>query len=328
MTIMTKRERLTAAIQGRQVDRMPVALWRHWPVDDQQPADLAWATISFQKRYDFDFVKVTPASSFCVRDWGASDEWHGHYHGTRDYGPRVVSDIEDWYLLKPLDPTQGALGAQLQVLRLLRQGLGPDVPIIQTIFSPLSQAKNLAGQPRMLAHLRQIPEAVEAGLCTIKESTCKFVSAALEQGIDGIFYAVQHAQAHLLSADEYRRFGCTCDLPILQRASECWLNVLHLHGNHVFFDLLADYPVQVINWHDRETWPTLAEGQQRFQGAVCGGIRQEETLLLGTPADVRAEAADAIAQTGGRGLIIGTGCVTPITAPVGNLRAARQAATA
>jgi uroporphyrinogen decarboxylase len=325
---LTKRERLMACIQGRTVDRPPVALWRHWPVDDQTPDGLAQATIDFQMRYDFDLVKVTPSSSFCLRDWGATDTWNGHYHGTRDYGPPVIADTEDWYLLKTLVPTEGALGAQLEALGLIREGLGPEVPVIQTIFSPLSQAKNLVGQNGLLAQLRETPEAVEVGLRVIAETTCAFVDDAMKQGIDGIFYAVQHCQAHLLSPDEYRRFGIPYDLQILDRAADGWLNVLHLHGTNVYFDLVADHPVQVINWHDRETSPSLKEGQRRFPGAVCGGLRQEETLVLGTPTDVRREVADAIATTGGRRLIVGTGCVTPIIAPVGNLRAARQAVEA
>jgi uroporphyrinogen decarboxylase len=326
MTPMTKRERLMAAIEGRPVDRPPVSLWRHWPVDDQRPAGLARATVDFQMQYDFDFVKVTPASSFCLRDWGAVDEWRGHDHGTREYGPRVIGDPAAWHLLEPLEPSKGALGAQLEALRLIREALGPDVPVIQTIFSPLSQARNLAGLSRLLAHLRQAPAAVESGLRVIEQTTAAFVSALMEQGaVDGIFYAVQHAQAHLLTPDEYRQFGRLLDLQILSRASDGWLNVLHLHGTDVYFDLVADYPVQVVNWHDRDTPPTLANGKERFPGAVCGGIRQEETLVLGTPAAVEAEVADAIAQTGGRRLIIGTGCITPTTAPAGNIRAARQA---
>ena len=326
MSEMTKRERLLAAIKRWPVDRMPIALWRHWPVDDQRPSDLAWATVQYQRQFDFDFVKVTPASSYCVRDWGAVDRWNGHYHGTRDYGPRVVTDPEEWYLLKPLDPRRGALGGQLEALRLIRDSLGPHVPIIQTIFNPLSQAKNLAGPDRLLAHLRQAPEAVQAGLRTITDTTVAFVDALLELEIDGIFFAVQHAQAHLLTQDEYHRFGRSYDLSILQRAAAAWLNVLHLHGTHVYFDLLVEYPVQVINWHDRETPPTLAEAKERFSGAVCGGIRQEETLVLGDPQLVQDEVRDAVLQTGGRGLIVGTGCVTPATAPVGNIRAAIQGA--
>jgi len=94
------------------------------------------------------------------------------------------------------------------------------------------------------------------------------------------------------------------------------------------FDLVADYPVQVVNWHDRETPPSLREGQARIAGAVLGGLRQWEIMLRGAPDDVRREAQDAMQQTGGRRFILGTGCVTPITAPWANLRAARRAVEA
>jgi len=100
---MDKRERLQAAIKGEPVDRVPVALWRHFPVDDQRPEDLAAATIEFQTQYDFDFVKVTPSSSFCLRDWGVLDEWSGDPEGTRDYTRRVIQEPDDWTRLKPLD---------------------------------------------------------------------------------------------------------------------------------------------------------------------------------------------------------------------------------
>jgi uroporphyrinogen decarboxylase len=60
------RTRLETCLSGVRPDRTPVALWRHFPVDDQIPAGLAAATIDFQRTFDFDLVKVTPASSFCL----------------------------------------------------------------------------------------------------------------------------------------------------------------------------------------------------------------------------------------------------------------------
>ena len=143
MTQMTKRERLEATILGEAADRTPVALWRHFPGDDQRPEDLAAATVAFQHRYDFDFVKVTPASSFCLRNWGAQDLWMGNTEGTRDYIHYPIQSPEDWHSLRPADPAAGALGAQLSCLRLIAEGLdnGDEVPFIQTIFSPLAQAR-------------------------------------------------------------------------------------------------------------------------------------------------------------------------------------------
>jgi uroporphyrinogen decarboxylase len=323
MTEMSKRQRLEATIRGEPTDRPPVALWRHFPGDDQNPADLAASTVAFQRQYDFDFIKVTPASSFCVRDWGVEDRWVGNEEGTREYMCHPVQSPEGWHGLQKLDPDRGALGAQLRCLELIGEAEGGQVPFIQTIFNPLSQAKNLAGKQRLLAHLREHPAAVRVGLDTITMTTARFIEAARDRGIAGIFLAVQHASYELLSEGEYEEFGIPYDRRLLEAADGLWLNVLHLHGNRVMFDLLADYPVQVVNWHDQETPPTLCEGQARVRGAVLGGLRQWETMLRGTPGDVRREAQDAILQTGGSGFILGTGCVTPITTPWANIRAAR-----
>jgi uroporphyrinogen decarboxylase len=312
MGIMKKRERLEATIRGEATDRPPVALWRHFPGDDQDPIELAASTVAFQRQYDLDFIKVTPASSYCVRDWGAEDRWLGNEEGTREY-------------VQPLDPEQGILGAQLRCLSHIHEQVGDEVPFIQTIFNPLSQAKNLAGKQDILAHLRESPQAVRAGLEAITETTVRFIRATRKRGIAGIFLAVQHASYELLSEQEYREFGIPFDQRLLEAADGLWLNVLHLHGGRVMFDLLSSYPVQVFNWHDRETPPSLCDGRARVEGAVLGGLRQWETLLRGTPETVRREARDALRQTGGRRFILGTGCVTPITAPWANLRAAREA---
>lgn len=322
--MISHRERLETCLSGERPDRTPVALWRHFPVDDQTPGGLAAATVAFQRAYDFDLVKVTPASSFCIKDWGAQDEWRGATEGTRDYVGKVIQTPEDWIKLPALDPLAGKLGEQLECLRLLAAELGDEVPIIQTIFSPLAQAKNLAGRETVLVHMRQNPDALQVGLKVIAESTQKFVEAALETGIDGIFYATQHAQFSLLSIEEHDIFGRPYDLQILEPAQDAWLNMLHLHGYEVMFDQVVDYPVQIINWHDRETQPSLAEAQKQFSGVVCGGLQRNESMVYGTPDSVRAQARDAIEATGGRRFILGTGCVTPIIAPHGNILAARQ----
>ena len=321
---MNKRERLQAAIGGEKVDRPPVALWRHFPVDDQRAEDLAAATVEWQGRYDFDFVKVTPTSSFCLKDWGAADEWRGNPEGTRDYTNRVIQHPDDWARLPILDPARGHLAQQLAALRLIGQGLGGRTPFIQTLFSPLSQARNLVGADHIAVHLRQHGAALKAGLETITQSTLRFLEAARASGLDGIFYAVQLATTRVLSESEYREFGAPYDRRLLQAAADLWLNVVHVHGNDILFDLVAGYGAPVINWHDTETAPTLAEAKGRVAGAVCGGLRQWQTMVCGTPEQVRHEAQHALEATGGRRFILGTGCVAPVVTPRANLRAARD----
>lgn len=319
------RERIQACLNGEQTGRAPVALWRHFPEEDQNPESLAAATIKFQQAYDFDIVKVTPASSFAVKDWGVEDEWTGSPEGSREYTRRVIHDAKDWEALKPLDPTAPHLAAQLHCLSLIRKEIGRDTPVIQTIFSPLAQAKNLAGNDMLLGHLRKYPEAVLKGLETITRTTVKFIEAARETGMDGIFYAVQHAQASMLELDEYKAAALSFDQEIVKAAEGFWCNVLHLHGRDIYFSLLRLLNFQIVNWHDRETYPSLMEAQSLFKGVSCGGLRQE-TLASGTPAQVREEAQDAIEQTKGKRFILGTGCVVPYLAPRENIMAVRKSA--
>jgi uroporphyrinogen decarboxylase len=324
MRTMTKRERLEATIAGQAVDRPAIALWRHWPGDDQRAEDLARATVEFQQRYDWDFVKCMPASNYCIADWGAQDVWVGNEEGTRQWGPRVIQKPEDWTRLRVLDPKHGMLAEMHQAMRLISRGLGQDVPFIWTIFNPLAQAKNLAGD-LLPPHMRQYPGALKAGLEAITESCVRFVEAVRDTGFAGIFLALQHATYDLLSEAEYSEFGRPYDLRILEAAQGLWFNLVHLHGEHVMFDLVANYPVQVINWHDRETPPSLTEALPRFCGALVGGLHRTDTMLRGAPEAVRAEIRSALDATHSHRLIIGTGCVLWITTPVGNIRAAREA---
>jgi len=304
---------------------VPVSLWRHWPGDDQRAADLARSTIEFQKAYDWDFVKVTPASSYCVTDYGVQDEWQGHLEGTRSYTKRVIQRSLDWTDLRPLDPTRGALGRQLECVRLIGDALGDEAPIIQTIFSPLAQAKNVAGNNLMLRHLRTQPDRLHTGLNILTESTLRLIDALKRTPISGIFYAIQHASYDVMSEAEYKEFGLPYDRKILgSLPDKWWFNMAHLHGDAPMFRLASDYPVQALNWHDQETEPDLALGKSMFTGAVCGGLSRWEHVHLGTPTTVRDQARKAINQVNGRRFILSTGCVTMVTSPLSNIRAVRE----
>ncbi|GAI87621.1 unnamed protein product [marine sediment metagenome] len=323
-----KRNRLEMTIAGEASDRPPVTLWRHWPGDDQHAGALAAAHLGWQRDYDWDLIKVSPSSSFCLADWGAKDSWHGSVEGTRAYGQRVVQRPEDWEMLHILDPRRGMLATQIEALRLIGEGLptlsDPGVPFIATVFSPLAQAKNLAGGQELLNHMRSNPDALLAGLETITKSIIAYIQAAKETGISGIFYAIQHARYELLSPAEYERFGGPFDERILEATSDLWLNMLHVHGESgIMFDQVAHYPVQLVNWHDRDSGFSLSEGLERVSGAVSGGVSRW-ALYQESPEQTTIEASDAIQQTGSRRLLLGVGCVAMTNTPLRNIRALRD----
>jgi uroporphyrinogen decarboxylase len=321
---MTKRQRLEATFVGASVDRPAVSLWRHWPVDDHYGEELARATLTFQHAYDFDFIKVTPNSDYALSGYGSQSRWEGNPEGSYGWVRHAIQAPEDWTKLQPQDPTTGLPGEVLKANRLIGRDVGQDVPFIQTIFNPLAQAKNLAGE-RLLSDLRQHPDAVKEGLAVITESTLRFIDELKSTGAAGIFLAVQHASYNLLTEAEYREFCYPLDMEILDSTGQMWFNLVHLHGVNVMFDLVASYPAQVINWHDVETPPSLAGARTRTGKTLCGGLRQWETMVQGSPDMVKTEAMAALEATAGKRFILGTGCVTPLTAPTCNILAARQA---
>ena len=313
--------RIEAAIAGQPTDRTPVALWRHFPVDDQDPAKLAARTLEWQRAWDFDLVKFMPSGTYSVEDWGAVSVWENMPNGARAVSVTGVKVPEDWATLRTLDPRKGVLGAQNASLATAAKELKGSVPILQTVFSPLTTARKLAGEA-LFTHLRQHPEALEAGLRVITDTTIAFGEQALAAGAHGFFFATQLATHDFLTPAEYERFGRRYDLEFFAALQgKAKLNMFHLHGENVMFDLAASYPVEMLNWHDRLTAPSLKEALGRFKGALVGGVEERGLLVSGSDAAVRAQVRDAVAQTGGRRLIVGPGCVCGIAAPQQNLRA-------
>jgi uroporphyrinogen decarboxylase len=183
----------------------------------------------------------------------------------------------------------------------------------------------LAGDDLIL-HLREHPAELHQALEHLAKTILNFALYSVEAGADAIFFATQVATRDFMTPEESRGFGQAYNLTLLQELKgKVDFILLHAHGENIFFDHLSKYPVQIMNWHDRKTWPSLAEGKRLFNGAVAGGIDEWEVLAGGTREQIQAQVRDAIQQTGGTGLIVAPGCVIPIDTPEENIRAARQA---
>lgn len=323
---MTKRERIQAAVQQKRVDRPPLSFWRHFPDLDEDPVALAKSLLTFHSRYDLDFIKVMPTGVYCVEDWGCQVAYPGGVDGSRVCIDHAVKRADDWEKIRPLDLEKGALGRELTCLREVVQGRKDDAPVLQTIFSPLTIAKKLAGDAQFLADLRKRPDLIHRALDVITETMSRYAVACLESGGDGIFFATQVAAPGLITAEEHRNFGEPYDRRVLEQvARQSAFSVLHVHGVGIPFDVMATYPVPAINWHDRRTSPSLREARGLYRGALVGGLDEIETLRHGPEDAVRAQVKDALAQTGGIGHILAPGCVVPLDVPEAYLEAVRAA---
>ena len=327
MKQMSRRERIVAAIHREPVDRVPYAVWRHFPAVDRSPAGLAQATLRFHERYGSDFLKLTPRGGYAVEAWGCVEGEDLREDGHRPCAACAVRSAPDWKTIRALDPG-AAPGWTEQIETIVRMGFDRrvgDAPVLPTLFSPLSLARKLSGD-RLAHDLRAHPDLVRGALEAITETLVRFAALALAEGASGIFYSIQAASLSVNTEEDYARFGEPYDRQVLESVrGHSLLTIVHGHGDRLLFERLAALPGNAWNWDDRVTPPSLALAQGTTVGALIGGLDQWKTLRDGTPAEAIAEARDAIAQTGGVGLIVGPGCVLPTQTPDANVAAVVQA---
>lgn len=331
MSKLTQRERVQAAIRGEAVDRVPFSLWFHVPHKDQDPIALAEESVRLAVKYDYDFIKLCPYGNYGAQDYGLScDFFCTPTQPVRERKFRSLTP-EEWESLPVLPAVYGTYGKVLQIVtatkkELKRQGL--DLPVLQTIFNPLTTAAKLAG-PKLWQDIQTHPEAVKAGLEAIAQTTINFINANMEEGADGFFYASQTARADVISREDHAVFAEPYDRKVAAAfAGKTWFNVVHIHGENTYWDILSQYPVEVVNWHDQWAGPTLAEARKRSGKCFLGGINERD--VFGNPEvdaqQVAEQVGRAIQEAGKEGLIIGPGCCAHPAVIESHVYAARLAA--
>jgi uroporphyrinogen decarboxylase len=326
MAEMSKQERVTAALTGQAVDRVPVSAWWHDYANEWSAEELAATTLQQYETYGWDYIKVNPRFSYYAEDWGTS------YRRYDDRMPEVdvkaVQSPADLHRLRGLDGTSGVWAEQLEALRLIRDALNGEAPFIQTVFSPLAVLTRITGSHKYVQKLmKEAPDDVDYALKLIEATLTGYAAACLDAGASGIFYAaVEWGTADNISWADYERFGKPYDLRILHEVRFAPMNVLHVCRNNNHLEHLLDYPVAAFHWDVHGAGnPTFTEALSNTDKAVIGGVRVA-SLLDQEPADITAEARKARAETDDRRFLLGPGCSINPATPARNLQALAEAA--
>jgi uroporphyrinogen decarboxylase len=295
-------------------DRPPVGAWGHTYREEWSPRALAAVTVERARRFGWDFVKFQPRASCFAEAFGSLYEPSGHSMRAPILIKPAVPDLESWSSVQEVNPK--ALDDQVESIGIVARELGPDIPVIQTVFSPITVGGYLVGksQSRIVRELRKHPDIVGPALDRIAAGLLDFSRRSIDAGAAGIFYAVSgYAGRNVMREDIYRDLVLPHDLAVLQALPpEAWFNVLHLCGSNLNFALARDLPSHVVSWsiHNQGN-ASLAEGREIAGRAVMGGLSQRATLVYGPPAKIEDEARRAIEETSRRGLLLAPGCSVP-----------------
>ena len=307
---MNKRERIWAAVHGEKTDILPYSFWTHLPGIDLDPEKLAEATYNFYKTYDVDFIKTMNNGMYAIEDFGCEIDYSEVLTGgIAKVVSTPIQTPDDWYNIKACSIHKGSLARELKGFQLLLDKIKEEnVPVIFTIFSPLTIAAKLSGG-KLRQHIEDgHADAIHYALRVITETTCNMTREVLNMGADGIFFAIQNANYDFMTPEKYQEYGVVYDLEVFQAAEKGWMNTIHAHGSNIMFEILRDYPAQVFNWHAWEALPAVDEAYALSGKCLMGGLDRRDITNCNRN-EIQHQIYECYRLMKGQNQILTPGCV-------------------
>jgi uroporphyrinogen decarboxylase len=325
---VSHRDRIAKIMMGEIPDRFAGSVWRHFYHMESTADRLAAAMLHFQRRFDWDFMKINPRASYHVEDWGNKLQWSKSQFQKHKKISVAVNEITDWSNIEPLPMTAPVLSEHLRAVSLIKKRTDPELPLLMTIFNPIGIARYLVGsKEKLLRHLDIDSTAVATALENITSTFEKFAQECRNAGADGIFYATLEWASHdTITYDQYKKLSRPYDLRILKASGEKAMNILHVCGSHNFLRELADYPAPLINWDASD--PTNEDIQQSrgflSDKTVIAGLDHKGWLMKGRPDEIERQMARLKTEVRSTKFIFGPGCAVAPEIPYENLDAVRR----
>ena len=306
---MDKFDLIKAAFKTKPTERVPFAVWKHFPEYDKSPEGLLKAQLDFQQKFDSDIMKISVSGRAFAIDFGAEVGEYDPVTGSRISVKSPIEILEDWWNVKEIDVTKGEFGKQIVATRLINQKVEGEIPTMMTVFSPMMVASEI--DRNIVSHYRENPDLVGEQFKIIISAMTEFAIASLQAGADGIFLATQHFNDTLSDQERMELEFKPMKSLIKKALKKDNFVVVHLHGDNPDYRLTTKLPIDAINWHDQQTNPSLTEARKLFNGGLLGGLNADSWKDLSDPFDVSSEIIKVYKNYEGLGLIFSPGCVIP-----------------
>lgn len=298
--IMNKRELVTAAFRGEELERVPVCMWKHVPEELWGDDDaFVKCQLDAYKESDVDFMKLSADKFF---------PWP-------DPILEGIENAEDLYKMKSLGADHPWIRQQIERTKKVIDGLNGDCISLYLIFVPLSYLRLKVGYPTMMKLIRENPEAMKYACNVIAGDLKILIKGILEEaGADGIFYSVQNGEVNRFTAEEYADWVKPSDLEVLD-----YINSMTEFSSIHFcaweevpnrLEVWKDYHAKVVSWSRYIDLMDIEEAKKVFNATVWGGFDNRPGTLLytGTKEEIEEEVKSLIKQGGKKGYIIGSDC--------------------
>ncbi|AKB42486.1 MULTISPECIES: methylcobamide:CoM methyltransferase MtaA [Methanosarcina] len=329
MSEFTLKTRLLAALEGKPVDKVPVCsvtqtgivelmdeVGAAWPEAHTNPELMAKLAIANYELSGLEAVRLPYCLTVLVEAMGCQINM-----GTKNRQPSVIEHPYPKSLdgaAVPADLLQkGRIPAVLEAIKIVREKVGPDVPIIGGMEGPITVASDLVSVKSFMKWSIKKTDLFEQALDIATEAAIAYANAMVEAGADVIAIADPVASPDLMSPDSFRQFLQAR----LQKfsASVNSVTVLHICGkvNAILSDM-ADCGFEGLSVEEKIG--NAAEGKKAIgdRARLVGNVSSPFTLLPGPIDKIKAEAKAAL--EGGID-VLAPGCgIAPMT-PLENIKA-------
>lgn len=303
---MNKRERVLAAIHRQPVDHTPACFWWHFPAEIARTEKFVNAQLDFYRKMDLDFLKISADG----------------YMGWPAPVLENLTSAKQLYDIQPIGKDHPFIREQVERAKKIAEEINGECLVYYTMFCPLSYLRLQVGWDKMMACMKEDPEAVKHACEVIGEDVKCLVEGFIKEAkLDGIFYSVQNAEVNRFTYEEYREYVTPSDKQVLDYANALSdLNILHYCGwdadaagtvNRM--EDWADYRAAVANWAAYVDRISVSKAKEVFPDrCLFGGFdnRPQGVLYSGTEEEIKAETRRLIAE-GGNGFILGPDCSLP-----------------
>lgn len=329
MSEFTLKTRLLAALEGKPVDKVPVCsvtqtgivelmdvVGAAWPEAHTNPELMAKLAIANYELSGLEAVRLPYCLTVLVEAMGCEVNM-----GTKNRQPSVIAhpypkSLDDAAI--PADLLQkGRIPAVLEAIKIVREKVGPDVPIIGGMEGPVTVASDLVSVKSFMKWSIKKTDLFEQALDLATEAAIAYANAMVEAGADIIAIADPVASPDLMSPDTFRQFLQSR----LQKfsASVNSVTVLHICGkvNAILSDM-ADCGFEGLSVEEKIG--TAKEGKDIIgnRARLVGNVSSPFTLLPGPIDKIKAEAKTAL--EGGID-VLAPGCgIAPMT-PLEHIKA-------
>jgi len=335
---MTGKERILAAIRGKESDRVPVFPLAHYFTasvtgisvkDFATDADrMASALLAGYERFGWDGIQ--PGSDVAVEAEALGSE----LNYPEDAPPYVVRPaLEDPARLAQLKPPNPLRDGRMPIIvgatRICAREAGKDAFIGPFMMGPLNCASQIRGVENLMTDILDRPEFVDALFDFCTAFLIDFGKALIDAGADAVFLGEALCSPRMISP----RFYAGTVVPRQQRLI-CALKeyapvriALHVCGNVTkIMPAMIETGADILDLD----WAVDMGAAKRMcarRVAIRGNIDPATVLLQGTPELVYAKSREVIEAAGaGGGLILGSGCDVALGTPHTNMHAMVTAA--